>query len=219
MYDIFVRRSEVYIQSCANKEADDVFLQHYWMRRVRRSRRLSYAVFYSGEKVAWIQIADPFGTKLTKPLQVFDIQEVVELCRGYFIDDAPSNIESCAIGKILRVLPNDWYSHWGIMKKIAIVYQDVDVHQRGVVYKALGFRPYACCIRARHYTAPTRGNSIGNKILWARKLRPTSGQHYKVLMPEANFLMLDIYNNYTSKESLLVPNGKFMKPQKASIKL
>jgi len=211
-----VRRSEVYIESCSNKEADDVFLKHYWMRRIRRSRRLSYSVFYLGEKVAWIQIADPFGTKLTKPLQVFDLQDVVELCRGYFIDDAPSNIESCAIGKILRVLPNDWFRRWGIMKKIAIVYQDVDARQRGIVYRALGFKPYAFCIRARHYMAPTRGNSNGNKILWARKLRPISGRHYKVLMPDVDVITVNIYSKYISKESFLIPNDELVKSQAGS---
>jgi len=36
---------------------------------------------------------------------------------------------------------------------------------------------------ARHYTTPTRGNSSGDKILWARGLKPVSGQHYKLLMP------------------------------------
>jgi hypothetical protein len=218
MHEIFVRRSEVYVESCANKEADDIFLQHYWMKRIRRSRRLSYTALYNGEKVAWIQIADPFGTRLTKPMHVFDLQEVVELCRGYFIDDAPSNIESCAIAKMLRILPNDWYSRWGIMKKIAIVYQDVDVHQQGIVYKALGFKPYACCIRARHYMSPTRGNSVGNKILWARKLRPTSGQHYKILMPDTDVIMFDIFGNCTSNESLPISNSKFVNTQ-ASIKI
>ena len=95
-----VRQSDVHVHPCINKEADDVFIQHYWMKRVRRSRRLSYAVFHCDEKVAWVQVADPFGTKLKKPLQTFEMQEVVELCRGYFIDNTPANIESCAIGKI-----------------------------------------------------------------------------------------------------------------------
>lgn len=183
-----VRRSQVHVQLCTNKEADAIFMQYYWMKRVRRSRRLSYAVFYSDDKVAYIQVAEPFGTKLTKPLQHFDIQEAVELCRGYFIDTAPANIESCAIGKILRLLPNDWHSSFGVMKKLAVVYQDLDAKQRGVVYRALGFQPYAYCVRARHYSAPTRGNSNGKKILWARRLKPVSGQHYTVLMPEAEFV-------------------------------
>ena len=185
-----VRKSDVHIQPCANKEADDLFMQQYWMKRVRRSRRLSYSVLYNDEKVAWIQVADPFGTKLAKPLQAFDIQEAIELCRGFFFDAAPANIESCAIGKILRLLPNDWYSNFGVMKKLAIVYQDIDAKQRGVVYRALGFKPYACCVRARHYTAPTRGNSKGNKIIWARGFKPVSGQHYKVSMPETESITL-----------------------------
>jgi hypothetical protein len=182
-----IKKSDVHIQPRNNKEADDIFMQYYWMKRVRRSHRLSYEVYYYNDKVAWIQIAEPFGTKLTKSLQVFDIQETVELCRGYFIDDAPINIESCAIGKILRRLPNDWHRSFGIVKKLAIVYQDIDANQRGVVYRALGFKPYGYCVRARHYTAPTRGNSSGNKIIWARGLKPVSGQHYEVLMPKINY--------------------------------
>lgn len=211
--DMPVRKSDVHIQPCTNKEADDVFMQHYWMKRVRRSHRLSYDVFHYTEKVAWIQVADPFGTKLTKSLQVFDIQEAVELCRGYFIDAAPTNIESCAIGKILRRLPNDWYSSFGIVKKLAIVYQDVDAKQRGVVYRALGFKPYGYCVRARHYTAPTRGNSSGNKILWARGLKPISGQHYKVLMPETN------YETFPSAKVTDVPMGELEKSCATSVKL
>jgi hypothetical protein len=211
MWNIPVRQSDVHIQPCANKETDDVCMQHYWMKRLRRSRRLSYVVFYYNEKVAWIQVADPFGTKLAKPLQAFDIQEAVELCRGYFIDAAPANIESCAIGKILRQLPNDWYSRFGIIKKLAIVYQDVDANQKGVVYRALGFKPYAYCIGARHYTAPTRGHSSGNKILWARGLRPVSGQHYKVLMPETSYITLP------SVKAINDPKGKLEKAYIASV--
>jgi hypothetical protein len=186
--DMFLKQEEVRIQLCPNKEADDIFLQHYWMKRIRRSRRLSYVVVYFGKKVAWIQIADPFGTKIKKPLQDFNIQETVELCRGYFIDDTPVNIESCAISKILRVLPNEWHSTFGITKKLVIVYQDIDAKQKGIVYKALNFRQYGYCIRARHYTTPTRGNRSGQKILWARGLKPVSGQHYIVSLPKTDSL-------------------------------
>ena len=68
------------MKCCENKEADEVFLEHYWMKRIRRSRRLSYVVYYLYSKVAWIQVADPFGTKLKQPLQNFDISEVIGLC-------------------------------------------------------------------------------------------------------------------------------------------
>ncbi|MFC2042023.1 hypothetical protein ACFLTV_00765 [Chloroflexota bacterium] len=211
------RRSDVYIQPCTNKEADDVFIQQYWMKRVRRSRRLSFAVFHCNKKVAWIQIAEPFGTRLTKPLQTFDIQEAVELCRGYFIDAAPANIESCAIGMALRLLPNTWYSSFGLIKKLAIVYQDLDVKQRGVVYRALGFKPYACCIRARHYTTPARSNSSGNKILWARGLKAVSGQHYKVLMPETisitSITLPNIEATDFTKSELQKSRAKSLRPE------
>jgi hypothetical protein len=178
-----LRREDVVIQKCSNKEAEEIFGRYYWLKRIRRSRRLSYTVLISGEQIAWVQCADPFGTKLTKPLQSFDINEAVELCRGYFVEEAPANIESCAIGKILRILPNDWFSSFHVIKKIVIVYQDIDVGQRGIVYQALGFLPIASCRRARHYSKPTRGNSNGNKIIWARALRPVSGNHYQISMP------------------------------------
>src|SRR5574341_1738531 len=181
--DKVVRREDVSVKLCNNSEADHVFVHQYWMTRVRRSRRISYEVWYNGVRVGWIQCADPFGTKLAKPLQVFDINEAVELCRGYFYDDAPSNIESCAIGKVLRQVPNQWYKDFKVIKKVALIYQDIDVAQKGIVYRALGFVPYAKCLRARHYSAPKHGDSKGQKILWARSLSPVSGQHYKVIMP------------------------------------
>lgn len=165
-------------------------MREYWMKRIRRSRRLSYSVFHRLEKVAWIQCADPFGTKLARPLQVFDIGEALELCRGYFLDEAPSNIESCAIAKVLRRVPDEWHDSFGVIKKLAIVYQDLDAGQKGIVYRALGFRPYARCVGARHYTEPTRGGSEGHKVVWARKLRRVSGQHYDVEMPEPNGALL-----------------------------
>ncbi len=197
-----VRQADVHVQPCSNKEADEIFLAYYWMKRIRRSRRLSYAVFYCNEKVAWLQVAEPFGTKLTKPLDCFNIQEAVELCRGYFIDAAPSNIESCAIGKILRLLPNDWYKNFSAMKKVVILYQDIDAKQQGIVYRALNFKPYAFCVRARHYTEPKRGNSSGKKILWARGLRPVSGQHYSLSMPVTDF------STHPSQKATLLPKGK-----------
>ena len=180
------RRRDVLIRPCDNRQADDIFLRHYWMKRIRRSRRLSYSVLYRNEEVAWIQCADPFGTRLAKPLQRFDIQEAVELCRGYFVDSAPGNIESCSIAMVLRFLPNDWYRAFGVVKRIAIVYQDLDAGQKGIVYKALGFAPYGRCHRARHHLASTRGNSRGNKMIWARGLRAVSGQHYRALLPKSD---------------------------------
>lgn len=181
-----VRRSDIHIEQCGNKEADNIFLRYYWMKRVRRSRRLSYGVFYGNEKVAWIQVADPFGTRLKTPLQTLELTEVAELCRGYFAESAPANTESCAIAMILRALPNDWYIRFGEIKKIAVAYQDVDARQRGIVYKALGFKTYGRCPRARHYMSPTRGNSSGNKMLWVRRLRPISGKHYQVTLPASS---------------------------------
>jgi hypothetical protein len=179
-----IKREDVIIWPCPNREADDIFVRYYWMKRVRRSRRLSYTVIYDGAKVAWIQCADPFGTKLAKPLEIFEINDAVELCRGYFIEEAPSNIESCAIAKVLRLIPNDWYYSFGVTKKLAIVYQDLDSNQKGVVYQALGFKPYYYCNRARHFSKPKRGNSHGRKILWAKSLRRVNGKHYKVNMPK-----------------------------------
>ena len=192
-----LKKEDVLVLPCANEVADDIFSHHYWLKRKRRSRRLSYSVSYQGLEAAWIQCADPFGTKLAKPLQIFDINDAIEICRGYFIDDTPSNIESCAIGKVLRLIPNHWYTSFGIVKKVAIIYQDIDAGQQGIVYRALGFVPYLRCPRARHHSKPTRGNSHGNKIVWARALRPVSGQHYKVCLPKYSLNLLNKYSSET----------------------
>ncbi|HMD87936.1 MAG TPA: hypothetical protein VKF38_02125 [Anaerolineaceae bacterium] len=175
-----IRREDVKIMLCSNIEADEIFLENYWLKRKRRSRRISYSVCYHGKQVAWIQCADPFGTKLAKPIDQFSINDAIELCRGYFIDCAPDNIESCAIAKVLRNIPNDWFNLFGVIKKIAIIYQDLDAGQKAIVYKALGFKNFGNCTRSRHYLHPARGDSNGHKILWARALRPVTGQHYKV---------------------------------------
>lgn len=164
------------------------------MPRLRRSRRLSYSISINESVVAWVQCADVFGTKLAKPLQSFDVSSAIELCRGFFFESAPPNIESCAIGSILRRIPNDWYNAYGVIKKVAIVYQDVDFGQAGIVYKALGFKPYAKCVRARHFRSSARGSTKGKKkgekIVWARPLRRVNGMHYKVVMPEPPESML-----------------------------
>jgi hypothetical protein len=178
------RREKLSVEVCENHVADQVILKHYWMPRIRRSRRLSYLVRYAGRKVAWVQVADVFGTKLAKSLQSFSVAEAVELCRGYFRAAAPTNIESCAIAAILRRLPNDWHMQYGVTKKIAVVYQDLDAGQAGVVYRAMGFKPYALCVRARHFRLPSRGGSTGKKVVWARALRPVSGHHYRVALPQ-----------------------------------
>jgi hypothetical protein len=178
-----LQREDVSIWPISNLEADEVFLEKYWLKRKRHSRRLSYAVFWKGSKVAWVQAADLFGTSLPKPLQKYSIGDAVEICRGYFIDSAPSNIESCGIASILRQLPNDWYQNYGVMKKIAIIYQDLDYGQKGIVYKAMGFKPIGKTTRGRHYKSSSRGNSKGEKIVWVRALRPVSGEHYKIDLP------------------------------------
>lgn len=189
-------RSDVEIRVCENSEADQVYIENYWLKRIRRSRRISFCGFYKGKKVAWVQCADPFGTKLAKPIQMFEINESVELCRGYFIEETPSNLESCVIGKVMKVISNEWFKRFNVTKKIAIVYQDLDAGQRGIVYKAAGFKPYAKCRRARHYSVPARGNSKGNKILWAKALNPINGHHYNVVMP-SNYL-----SNYELEEMM-----------------
>lgn len=177
---MILRREDVTTQLIENSEADEVFLEKYWLKRKRHSRRLSYAVFLKSEKVAWIQVADLFGTLLCKPLQMHSISEAIEVCRGYFIESAPSNIESCGIANVLRRLPNDWYRSFGVVKKIAIIYQDMDYGQKGIVYKALGFEPIAETTHGRHYKLTSRGNSTGTKIVWVRALRPISGAHYEI---------------------------------------
>lgn len=183
-----VKRSQLSVRLCDNSVADTKVLTYYWMPRLRRSRRMSYEVALEGEPVAWVQCADIFGTKLAKPLQIFDVQEAIELCRGFFLDNAPTNTESCAITMILRRLAKDWYEKFCILKKIVVVYQDLDFGQPGIVYKASGFLPYATCVRARHYISPARGGTKGSKkgykIVWARALRRINGQHYKISMPE-----------------------------------
>jgi hypothetical protein len=178
-----LRRGDVTTQQITNSEADEVFLEKYWLKRKRHSRRLSYGVFWKGEKVAWVQVADLFGTLLPKPLQMYSIGEAIEVCRGYFLESAPSNIESCGIANILRRLPNDWFQKFGVEKKIAIIYQDMDYGQKGIVYKAMGFNPIGETTHGRHYKSSSRGNSLGTKIIWARALRPISGAHYQIELP------------------------------------
>lgn len=184
--------TEVTVDQIDNHVADDIFMQFYWLKRKRHSRRLSYSVFYKSRIVAWLQCADPFGTKLAKPLDLFNVNDAVELSRGYFLDNTPQNIESCAISKVLKRLSNDWFQQFEVIKKIAIVYQDLDFGQKGIVYKSLGFIPYAYTTRGRHYSSTARGNSHGRKIIWARKLRTVNGYHYKILMPFSLFMK---YNN------------------------
>jgi hypothetical protein len=102
---------------------------------------------------------------------------------------------------VLRLLPNDWFSNFGVAKKVIIIYQDMDAGQEGTVYRALGFRPYAQCARARHHAAPTRGNSHGHKMVWARGLRPVSGQHYEVIMPEVKAAVAHLSSTCREKGS------------------
>lgn len=176
-------RKDVKTWLCDNKEADEIFLSCYWIKRIRYSKRLSYCVFWKYNKVGWIQVAEPFGTRLAKPLQQYQIGEAVELCRGYFLDIAPLNIESCAIAMVLRDVPNQWYYYYGCIKKIAIIYQDLDYGQPGIVYKALGFHPYGETVNGRNYLSPSRGDSHGKKVVWAKTLRPISGRHYTNDLP------------------------------------
>lgn len=180
---MIIRREDVTTCRIENSEADEVFLSRYWLKRKRHSRRLSYAVFWKNEKVAWVQVADLFGTMLAKPLQMYSINEAIEICRGYFLESAPSNIESCGIANVLRRLPNDWYQSFGVIKKIAIIYQDMDYGQKGIVYRAMGFDSIAKTTHGRHYKSSSRGNSNGMKIIWVRALRPISGAHYKIELP------------------------------------
>jgi hypothetical protein len=180
-----INREDVSVEVCDNCKADEVFCRSYWMKGVRRSRRISYQVCLRGEKVGWLQLADPFGTKLAKPLQSFSVGEALELSRGYFEEKAPSNIESCSIARVLKRAPDDWFIRFRQIKLIAIVYQDLDYGQKACVYRALGFRPYAYCVRARHFSASKRSGTSGCKLVWARGLKTVNGLHYTVRIPSS----------------------------------
>ncbi|HQC64131.1 MAG TPA: hypothetical protein PK459_03410 [Anaerolineaceae bacterium] len=176
-------RKDVSVKLCSNLEADNVFLKNYWLKRKRHSRRLSYRIHWQKQAVGWVQVADPFGTQLTPALQEYSVSEAIELCRGFFLEEAPLNIESCGIAMVLRDVPNTWFINFGEIKRIAIVYQDLDFGQKGIVYKALGFSQFGRTVKGRNYLYPSRGDIRGEKVIWAKVLRPISGEHYKNILP------------------------------------
>ena len=108
----------------------------HYLGRVRVGRQINYAVMIDGLCDGVITYAYPFTTSTISGVLP---GEVVEFARLYLL----SNIEhsaSCAVGKSLRRIKNDWSYKYKDAKELKLVvsWSDTTRH-KGTIYKASNF--------------------------------------------------------------------------------
>lgn len=158
-----------------NEEANRFFEKHHYLHRVRRSKKVCYSVSIKGVVVGFVEFSYPIWHRRKGIIPPFKQGEVVELSRVCLLDVAPKNSESCAIGKALKLLPNDWKLLTGIAPKLVVSYADLKGQgHSGGIYKAVGFEIIGVSHRknqrcgSSHHPNPYSTNS--GKLLFGVKI-------------------------------------------------
>jgi hypothetical protein len=167
-------KSKLVVSQISNKEANRIVTEeHYLHRPVYIGRNVSYGVSYEGkEGLGVVMFGYPvFREKahlvgVSRPLQN---GELIDMVRVWLPDCFPSGSESCAIGKGVRALKQDWFKLTGKKPKAVITFADYEFMHYGTVYKASNFTLLGY-VKGRKAVA---GNGHGR---WATAIKAGIGQ-------------------------------------------
>lgn len=133
-------RNKIVVRSIPNAEANEIVRKFHYLHRKRTGGcQISYGVLYQGELVGALIYASPtFHHKkgLIPPLKP---GQVIELARMWMSDKAPKHSETCALGKSLRIIREQWCHKYGVMPRAVISFSDLEFGFEGIIYKAANF--------------------------------------------------------------------------------
>lgn len=115
--------------------------------------------------------------------------ELVDLQRLWLPDDFPPGSESCAIGKTLRALPDDWKELTKKKARAVIAFADTEGGNTGVIYRAANFTKLGV-VRGR------RLNSGGKHGRWDKDKKGRGQQPGKGKIAFLRLLEPDLYMNW-----------------------
>lgn len=130
-------------------------LEHFhYLHRCRTGRHLNYAVLIDGVVDGVITYAYPM---MSVPLDGTPSDELVEFARLFLASNIP-HTATCAIGKTLRRIRQDWQTAYPDAKPIRLVvsWSDTEYH-KGTIYRAANF------IWLRRNAGKPPGNSATSK--------------------------------------------------------
>ena len=160
------------ILKITNREANAFFRKYHYLHRIRRSKKICYAILIKGVVVGFLEFSYPIWHRRRGVIPPYKQGEVVELSRVCLLDSAPKNSESCAISKALKQIKSDWKSSTGIMPKVVVSYSDKKGQgHSGGIYKAVGFKIIGVSHRKTHRCGSMRHphpySSDDGKLLYA----------------------------------------------------
>ena len=156
------KRVEVHIAPLADVRM--MLERWHYLHRVRTGRQLNYAVLIDGVVDGVITYAYPM---MSAPLAGVPSDELVEFARMYLHQNIP-HTASCAIGKTLRRIQQDWANIYPDAKTLRLVvsWSDTEYH-KGTIYKAANFE----------FLRRTKGQPHGNKAGSKRGERAQHGDY------------------------------------------
>jgi hypothetical protein len=144
-------KDRVSLQTANLKEATEVIVRNHYLHRGRTMGQLPYWILLDGDRVGVLLFALP---RLSVPYQGHGPMNLLELARmwvdpavqGRTVEDSDGNshsfsIATCAVGKALRRVRQDWHGKYPHLPDIEAVVSWADtVHHEGTIYRAANFR-------------------------------------------------------------------------------
>ena len=143
-------RARVTLEVANLKEATQVIVENHYLHRGRTMAQMPYWILLDGERCGVLLFALP---RLSVKFQGHGPMNLVELARlwidpdvqGQTVTDSEGvrhtlSIASCAVGKSLRRIRQDWHGKYPHLPDIlACVSWADDVHHEGTIYRAANF--------------------------------------------------------------------------------
>lgn len=129
-------RRRLSLKICTTKEARYTLEAFHYLHRARVGRQINYMILIDGVVDGVITFAYPM---VSVPIAGIPSDECVEFARLWLSKNIPHSA-SCAIGKALKGVKDDWMRMFPDSKipRLVVSWSDTEYHQ-GTVYKAANF--------------------------------------------------------------------------------
>lgn len=158
-------RQRVQVELITVAQARFALETFHYLHRARTGRQLNYAVLIDGVVDGVITYAHPM---VIGSIAGIPTENVVEFARLYLHSNIP-HTATCAIGKTLRRIRQDWIARFPDAAEIAMIvsWSDTEYH-KGTIYRAANFKYL-------HRSKPTQKG----KGAWPRAVIRTDFEHIK----------------------------------------
>ena len=149
-------RRRVRVEITETTWVNEVMLREHYLHRKRVRPGLGYAIMLDGEVIGAALFAYPFCP--AKTIGGVPRMALIELARFWLRDNVP-HLGSCALGRILRRVTQDWHQKFPHLPRPAAVvsWADLEAGHEGILYKAAGAEIQAIGGGNDHHAARTSG--------------------------------------------------------------